>query len=168
MGNGVVDAALGYPASEAVHLVLHHVHGGLHNAAMALQLATEPGGGPDDARLVAQSGLEGIAQAARGVSLLTVALGLKAGPGTAPADHQWVQLVETLLQSRAQQRRVDLAVDDAWDRAASPPDPEQLVAMLLRGIEAIDGAAPGECVTCPSLTGTLAPTRASLPSPHSP
>lgn len=168
MGNRDVDAALGYPASEAVHLLLHHVHGGLHNAAMALQLATEPGGGPDDARLVAQSGLEGIAQAARGVSLLTVALGLKAGPGTAPADHQWVQLVEALLQSRARQRCVDLAVDVGWDRAAVPPDPDQLVAMLLRGIEAIDSAAPGGCVTRRSLAGTLVPTRETVPLPPEP
>jgi len=149
MGIGAVGAALGYPASEAVHLLLHHIHGGLHNAAMALQLSAEEGasGREDDPRLVAQSGLEGIARAARGVSLLTVVLGLKAGPGAAPADHQWVALVESLLSSRAQQRHVELDVEATAD-AVSPcaVDPDRLVAMLLQGIEAIDAASPGSRV----------------------
>lgn len=149
MRNGVVGATLGYPASEAVHLLLQHVHGGLHNAAMALQLSAEASadGNDDDPRLVAQSGLEGIARAARGMALLTVTLGLKAGPGAAPADHQWVALVESLLRSRAQQRHVELDVEGTAEGAStSALDPERLVAMLLQGIEAIDAAASGSCV----------------------
>jgi hypothetical protein len=143
MGNGIVGASLGYPASEAVHLLLHHVHGGLHNAAMALQLAVDDDGGhAQESALVAQSGLEGIARAARGVSLLTVALGLKAGPGATPADHQWVALVETLLRERARERRVELDLDGD-DAAAGALDPDGLVERLMRGIEAIDDAPPG-------------------------
>ena len=143
MGNGIVGAPLGYPAAEAVHLLLHHVHGGLHNAAMALQLAVDDDGRPgDESALIAQSGLEGIARAARGVSLLTVALGLKAGSGAAPADHQWVALVETLLRDRARQRHVELDLDGD-DGAPGARDPDGLVERLTRGIEAIDRAAPG-------------------------
>ncbi|HET9337448.1 MAG TPA: hypothetical protein VFQ55_00480 [Casimicrobiaceae bacterium] len=159
MGNGV-GAPLGYPASEAVHLLLHHVHGGLHNAAMALQLAIDDnaGGAGDEPALVAQSGLEGIARAARGVSLLTVALGLKAGPGATPADHQWVALVESLLRERARQRQVELDLDGD-DGAPGAPDPDGLVERLVRGIEAIDRAAPrsrlalSRGATSPSGTG---------------
>jgi hypothetical protein len=154
MGNERLGTALRPPADEAVRLILHHVHGGLHNAAMSLQLAAECGRrdrvGADDARLLSQSGLEGVAQAARGVSLLTVMLGLSHGPGNAPADRQWVQLVEALLRQRAADRHVD--ADIALDLAppgGDAPDAEQLVDALLDGLEAIDAAAPGARVRLP-------------------
>jgi hypothetical protein len=154
MGNERLGSALRPPADEAARLILHHVHGGLHNAAMSLQLAAEYGkrgrAGADDARLYAQSGLEGVAQAARGVSLLTVMLGLSHGSGHALADRQWVQLVESLLRRRAVDRHVDADIAlDLAPRGGDAPDAEQLVATLLDGIAAIDAAAPGARVTLP-------------------
>ena len=152
MGNERLALRLSYPATEAVHLLLHHVHGGLHNAAMSLQLAGEGGRASSDLQLVAQSGLEGIAQAARGVSLLTVLFGLVAGSGHAPADRQWVELVEALLRQRANDRQVDLAIEpDLAPREGGAPDAEALAATLLDGIEAIDAASPGERVRLPRL-----------------
>ena len=147
MGNDVVAGRLAYPASEAVHLILHHVHGGLHNAAMSLQLAGEGG---DDDRLVAQSGLEGIAQAARGVTLLTVLFGLQAGPGALPADRRWVDLVESLLRQRGAARGVDVAIEpDLVPPGGAIPDADRLVDVLLDGIAAIDAANAGQRVRLP-------------------
>jgi len=153
MGNDRLAAHLGPAEVEAVRLLLHHVHGGLHNAAMALELAGERADGrvnADDARLVAQSGLEGIASAARGVSLLTMMFGLSHGPGHAQADRRWVELVASFLRQRATERGVD--VDIARDLAppgVGVPDADGLVAALLDGIEAIDAAAPGTRLSLP-------------------
>jgi hypothetical protein len=156
MGSDVVDAKLGYPASEAVNLLLHHVHGGLHNAAMSLQLAGEDARtrGGDDARLVAQSGLEGIAQAARGVSLMTVLFGLKAGSGEAPADRQWVGLVESLLRQHATRKGVRVTIEPnlVAPGEGGVPDPDRMIAALLDGIEAIDAAGPDAHVHLPRST----------------
>ena len=153
MGNDRLAAQLGSSGVEAVRLLLHHVHGGLHNAAMALELAGERADGrvaADDARLVAQSGLEGIASAARGVSLLTVMFGLSHGPGHAQADRRWVELVEAFLRQHAADRQVHLEIVSGL---ATPgghmPDAEQLVAALLGGIAAIDEAAPGAHLRLP-------------------
>ena len=163
MGNDQLAARLGPSGIEAVRLLLHHVHGGLHNAAMALELAGERADGrvaADDARLVAQSGLEGIASAARGVSLLTVMFGLSHGPGNAPADRRWIELVESFLRPRAAER--DVEVDIAPGLAAPQGDmldAEQLVAALLDGIAAIDEAAPGARLALP---------RAAPPRPTGP
>ena len=149
MGNERLGTRLGFPANEAVRLLLHHVHGGLHNAAMSLALAGEDGQdgrvAADDAPLVAQSGLEGIAQAARGVSLLTVLLGLSAGPAHAPADRQWVALVEKLLRHRAAERGVAIEVE----ADLAPLDAEALVVALMDGIELIDTAPTGATVRLP-------------------
>ena len=153
MGHDVVDARLEYPAAEAVNLLLHHVHGGLHNAAMSLQLAGEDARGPGDREpsLVAQAGLEGIAQAARGVTMMTVVLGLKAGSGDAPADRQWVGLVESLLRQRATDRGIDALIEPGLVSPGSGavPDPDRLVAALLDGIEAIDATPAGGKVRLP-------------------
>ena len=151
MGNEVVDARLAYPADVAVRLLLHHVHGGLHNAALSLELAGELERGTteqDDLRLVAQSGLEGIAQAARGVSLLTVLLGLAAGPGHSPPDHRWTALVDEVLRQRASDRGVESAIErERSASGAGAPDAAALVAALLDGIEAIDAAGQGTSTT---------------------
>ena len=143
-----------------MQLVLHHVHGGLHNAAMALQLAAEGEGtirdAGGDARLVSQSGLEGIAQAARGVSLLTVLLGLSAGPSNAPADRQWVELVVSLLRQRAADRGVDATIEPALvPPGGAAPDADRLARMFLEGIDAIDRAEAGTHVNLPR-TETIA------------
>ena len=158
MGQERLTGTLAYPANEAVHLLLHRVHGGLHNAAMSLQLAgegAEPGGGEAlDVGLVAQSGLEGIAQAARGVSLLTVLFGLHAGRGEAPADRRWVELVTSLLLERATSRGVSVSIEPDLVPPGEPvPDAERLVAMLLDGVEAIDGTPAGETLRLPRSTG---------------
>lgn len=154
MGNDdVLDGRLPYPASEAVHLVLHHVHGGLHNAAMSLQVAGEGDNAPGDLKLVVQSGLEGIAQAARGVSLLTVLFGLNAGPGAAPADRRWVDLVDALLRQRATARGVHVTIEpDLVPPGGAVPDAARLVAVLIDGIEAIDAANGGQRVRLPRAT----------------
>jgi hypothetical protein len=154
MGHDGLAARLGYPADEALRLLLHHVHGGLHNAAMSLELAGEDGEGgrvsADDARLVAQSGLEGIARAARGISLLTVMLGLSHGTGDPPATSDWIELVEALLRRRAIDRQADLTIE--LDRASpdgSQLDAATLVATLLDGIASIDRAPPGARLRLP-------------------
>jgi len=161
MGHDGLAARLGYPADEALQLLLHHVHGGLHNAAMSLELAAERGEGgrvsADDARLVAQSGLEGIAQAARGVSVMTIMFGLGQGTGHPPATSDWIELVEALLRRRAIDRHADVSVE--LDRASPDGgalDAAVLVATLLDGIEAIDGAAPGTRVRLPRATSAAA------------
>ena len=135
-------------------MLLHHVHGGLHNAAMSLQLASEgvaaTGANGSDLQLVAQSGLEGIAHAARGISLMTVLFGLNAGAGIAPADRRWVELVASLLRQRANVRGVEVTIErDLVPPGGEVPDAVGLVAMLLDGIEAIDAAEAGQGVRLP-------------------
>jgi hypothetical protein len=99
---------------------------------------------------VAQSGLEGIAHAARGISLLTVLFGLNAGPGAAPADRRWVDVVETLLRQRGSARGVEVAIEpDLAPPGGAIPDADRLVAVLLDGIAAIDAANKGQRVRLP-------------------
>ena len=155
MENRQLTTKLAYPASEAIHLLLHHVHGGLHNAAMALQLSTE--GALDtaaqdrDGALVVQSGLEGIARAARGLSFLTVALGLGADGGHVHADREWVALVDELLRKRARERGVGIAWADGSLTGGPEIDAERLAAKLLGGIVAIDEAVAGSRVRLPDV-----------------